>query len=286
MRVHDDLARHVVQIEALGCQPVLHAGRAAVAHHVVVGGHPQQRVLRLVLPLEWRDFVARPLEFLGDHGIVRIQLDAVHELDVGRPSPRRHQPIGGGAAVLVREDDRVPELTPARGRDHFVPHQDRQVGEATDRVRASMKNRRHRGGAIVVVFVFDHDLNVDLGDRRLADAPRAPRRIDLDRQLMVADLVPAQHHAILGVGIAARERQVLGVAAVDEQPQHGRFAARLAPRAPRAPRVDDGDHFGRGGDVERPRGERLRGSVRHTPQIRCDYEQESRHGAKIVTVLL
>src|SRR2546427_2402643 len=103
---------------------------------------------------------------------------------------------------------------------------------------------------------------------------------------MMTDLVPAEHHAILGVGIAARERQVLRVAAVDEQPQHGRLAARLAPRAPRAPRMDDGGHLAWGGDVERPRGERLRDSVRHTPQIRCDYEQEGRHGAKIVTVLL
>jgi len=52
---------------------------------------------------EREDLVIPGLDLFA-RGAVGGALDSNHELDVGRPAPCRHESIGRGAAVLVRED--------------------------------------------------------------------------------------------------------------------------------------------------------------------------------------
>ena len=152
---------------------------------------------RLVTAVEGRHFVAGTLKLFREHATVAINLDAVDELDVGRAAPRRHQPIGLGAAVFVGEDHGVSKLPAARCRHDFVPHQDRQIREAADRVRPRVKNRRHRLRDVLVASRREHDDDRHV-DRDVAGALRTQRRVAVDGQLVPACRDRAERHAILG----------------------------------------------------------------------------------------
>jgi hypothetical protein len=60
----------------------------------------------------------------------------------------------------------------------------------------------------------------------------------------------AEHHAVVGLCLAAREHQMLGVPSVYRQAKHRRFSSRLAPAASGAAGADDGYYFGRCGGIE------------------------------------
>ncbi|PYQ94636.1 MAG: hypothetical protein DMF97_18240 [Acidobacteria bacterium] len=176
MGVHHGFTRPVRQIEQLRRRCVPNGRRARVAHHVVVGHDEFQRVTRVVRAAERRHHVVGPLEFLGQRPAVRIDFHAVDEFDVGGPSPGRHQPIGRGAAVLVREDHRIAMLASTSGRGGLVPHQQRHVRETADRVRPGVKDRCV-GDAFVRRILFTDDGNVDAGHAHGPDVVRALRRV-------------------------------------------------------------------------------------------------------------
>ena len=54
-----------------------------------------------VASFERRHLVAGTLKFLRENLIVVVDFHAVDILDVGGASPRRHQPVGRGAAIFV-----------------------------------------------------------------------------------------------------------------------------------------------------------------------------------------
>ena len=192
---------------------------------------------RFVPPAERRDLVVRPLELLGHHLALAVERHAVDELDVGRPAPRRHQPIGRGAAVLVGEDHRIAELPARRNRDDLVPHEHRHVRELADGVRPRVDDGRHRLRHEVVSRRRDDD-DVDLRDGRGPGLRRRQRRIGLDPQSVLAHGDRAERDVIVRVLRAPREQQVLRVLPVDQDPDRGRFPPLDAPVARAARGVD------------------------------------------------
>ena len=206
---------------------------------------------RLVPALERRHLVPRALELLREDPPVAADLDAVDELDVGRASPCRHQAIGRRTAVLVREDHRIAELSPPRRRHDLVPRDKRQVGEAPDRVRPRVENRRHRLCGEIVASPGE---NRDVGDvdRRRSCPDGAQRRIAIDRQPVAARRHGAERDAIIGDRLAAREQKVLRVPAVHEHSERRRFTPRLAPGTSGATRAHGRDGFARRGGHESP----------------------------------
>ena len=169
-----------------------------------------------------------------------VELDAVDELDVGGASPGRHQAIGLRAAVLVGEDHRVAILAAAWRRHDLVPHQQRQIGELADGVRARVDDRRHRQRGVVAAAVAATRRRCPATSiapvRRLAALSVGSRSIvSVWRPLRERGRARSDSRADRR---AAHQRQVLRVLAVERQPEHRGLAAGLAPVAARAAGVD------------------------------------------------
>ena len=263
MRVHHGLARAVGQVEGFRRRCVADRRHARIRHHIVVRGHELERVAAVVPSAERRHNVRRALEFFRQRAAVRVDLNPVDEFDIGGAAPRGHEPVGRGAAVLVREDHRIAVLSAAAGGAGLVPHQQRDVGEAFNRIRPRVQNWRVRDRFIPRVLFAD-DLEADVADVNGAEAGGGFRWIDSDRHVVLPAAQVPEQNSIISLFVPAHQHHVRVVRSVDADLERRSLAAGSAPVAALTIRANDGDHFGR-----RRKDQRFTGARRYRPKSLC-----------------
>ena len=238
MAIHHLLARHIGQVDPFRSRRVADLGGPGLAYHVVVRRDPHQGMASLVTASKGWDLVAGPLEFLREDLPRRVHLCPIDEFDVCGPAPRRHQPIGRGSSVFVREDHRIAEL-PAPGRDdNFTPHQHGEVGKSTHGVGS----RIHKRGEALRERRFvmrRHHLDVDPRNPRLARRWRGQGAIRLDDQMMRSGRDTADCDAVVAVLCTARQEQMLRILALERDSYRGRRPILFPPVASFTRRMHD-----------------------------------------------
>ena len=187
---------------------------------------------------------------LADDPARAVELDRVDELDVRRPPPGGHQAVGLGAAVLVREDHGVADPPAALRRVLLVPGHERDVAETLEGARPGEQPRGVRERSVARIVPTDGAEGDGLDGNRTR-APGAQPRLERQPQPVFARVERAERQGVVGGGGATDEDDVLRIAAVHVEDEHGGLAPRGAPRARRARGADRGDDLGRCAERER-----------------------------------
>ena len=194
-------------------------------------------------------------------------------MSVARPQ-RRHQPVERRAAVLVAEHDRVAQLAARLGRRMALdPGDERDVGEARERVLSRVEDRRV-GERLVARLPLGNGLDRDALDERLPCAAGRELAVERERERVLSRSERPEQNAVLAA-LAARQHEVLVKRAVHRHGEHGRLAARRTPVAARARRAHHGHDLGRPLQPEGVLVERGRGGQHH----QCE---ECRHRSRII----
>ena len=205
------------------------------------------------------------------HAPRRVQLDRVHELDVGRAAPGRHQPVERRAAVLVAEHDRVAQLAaPVRGRERLDPGDERRVGEAIERALPRVDDRRVRE-RLVAGIVRGHRLHAHALDphRPASRARTSARRARARGGARLRRAAPSRTR--YSAARAARQDEVLRRRAVEREREHRGLAAPDAPVAALARGGDRRPRPRRGARAGRP----ARGAAAAAPTAATRGERSS-----------
>ena len=158
---------------------------------------------------EREHLVLRPLVVLGDDPSRTVHFDAVDVLDVGRAAPGRHQAIGRRAAILVGEDHGIAVARASFRRLAFVPHEHRHIGEAPDRVRPRVDERRERQGQMLGRILKERHDRESRGRDAVPPEPGGRRRcIDVEADRVASGVRAAKHDGVVGAA-ASDQRQVL-----------------------------------------------------------------------------
>ena len=160
----------------------------------------------LASPGKRKNLVLAPLDVVREDPAAAVDFHAVHVLDVGGAAPCCHQPIGGRASILVREDDGVAIAQASRRRLVLVPHEHRHVRELTERIGTRIQEWRKRNGRMLPV-TLRHARDVDpLYDGCITLQVRAGQlRIQVGLKHMPACRNATDHHRVIRAA-AANER--------------------------------------------------------------------------------
>ena len=185
------------------------------------------------------DLVARPLKFLREDLPRRVHLCPIDEFDVCGPAPRRHQPIGRGSSVFVREDHRIAEL-PALAACTTTSH---HISTGRSVNRPTVLGRAYTNGARLCASVASSCAGItSTSTREIRGWPADGEdraSIRLDDQMMRSGRDRADCDAVVAVLCTARQEQMLRILAVYRDSYRGRLAILFPPVASCTRRMHD-----------------------------------------------